>query len=429
MTGILGRIRPWLLPEPFPEGNHYPLPEGLYPFHRQMGDEHVRYHLRVDEGGPAILIAAASEAVLLSPAGAAAAKALLEGQSIDQVVQRLPVPDAAQVAADVADTLVDLGKSNVRYPIFNLADPAFHERPWHLTAPLQADVEVSSELVAREIVSRLWDARIPHVRFIVTPRSDRELIAKMVVFAEDLGMVAGVRAPNAYWLDSETIRRLAEAGLDYVVHPWGITPEWHDQLYGRGDYEQFCRAVTELRRWEVTPAAVAPLLPKDRERFPMALSDIEKLGVHHLEVFAIADPRPSHAVPTERPDRAFQSQELRQVAAWFEDLANQRRMRIVWLPPHALAPSATTEQTARMGPRTAGDLSVRIDTEGRVIPPRGTDHATGNVLFDPWPAIWNQPDFRHLRDRIAVNTRCRECTGAAVCAADCPAESAFWVFP
>jgi hypothetical protein len=218
-------LRKWFLPSPDETSDELQATAGLYHFHRVVDGEHIRYHLRVDDDGPAILIAAASEALLLSPSGAVIAKAILEGKTRADVARMAPDAGWPAAVSEVADALDDLGHSSVRYPIFNLVDPAYHDKPWRLTAPFQADVDVVSSSTTREIIDRLWQIRIPHVRLIVTPRTDRNALVELVVHAEDLGMIAGVRAHCIHWYQEETIRRLAEAGLDYRCFPsWRTKP-------------------------------------------------------------------------------------------------------------------------------------------------------------------------------------------------------------
>ncbi len=125
-------IKDWLLPRATAIEEAPQLAPGLYHFRRDSKGISMRFHLRVDEDGPAILIAGASEALLLSPAGAAAAKGLLDGRAPLLVEKSLAVANPHQVVDDVRHALEDLGHWDVRYPIFNLVDPALHERPWRL---------------------------------------------------------------------------------------------------------------------------------------------------------------------------------------------------------------------------------------------------------------------------------------------------------
>jgi radical SAM protein with 4Fe4S-binding SPASM domain len=406
---------------------------GLYHFQRRHDQGFLRYHLRVDDQGPAVLIAGACEAVLLSPAGAAAAKALLEGKDEHEVERSLPVVNAHRVVEDVRDALIDLGRWDLRYPIFNLVDPTLSERAWKMSAPFQADLVLDNGERTAELIDRLWEARIPHVRLLVTPRTEKHVVVKGVTHAEEIGMIAGVRIAAARWLDSASLLELAEAGLDYLVLPWGITEAAHAELFGPRDYSAFWRVIDEAIRREVTPVADAALRPVTCPQLPAGLDELLNKGIHYVELFAIVDDRPpalgiGSADQPATPD-GFTASELRQLAAWIEDLADQRRIQLVWLPPVLRRGSELPAELVRRGPRAGGDITIRVEHDGSVIPPRGRYRVAGNLLVDRWEAIWRDEAFQQSRERTEANPRCSECPGLTICAAECPADPHSWASP
>ncbi len=405
---------------------------GLYHYQEQRDGEFVRFHLRVDDEGPAILIAAASEAVLLSPAGAAAAKGLLEHEPPEAIARRLKVAGGAQVVEDVRHALADLGQTSARYPIFNLVDPATYERPWRLSAPFQADLMFVDGAHARALLKRLWSVLIPHVRLLTMPATDRSALIQAVTFAEDTGMIAGVRAATAGWIRESQLVELAEAGLDYLVFPWGVTASHHDAVFGTGDFELVAGRIRDTLRWEMTPVAEIALTPEVTESLPAALDQLTDAGVRHAEVMAIADLAPSNAGRASSPSilrRGFAAPELRQLAGWIEDLADERRMQLIWLPPAARVAARPASRLAQQGPRAGGDVTIRVETDGSVIPPRGPYRVAGNLRTDPWEEIWQHEAFRRYRECVAASTRCDECPGLTICAADCPSNQRSWALP
>ena len=425
MLQLPKKLSDWFLPRAVAVDEPPMIEPGLYHFQREVGGQHIRYHLRVDDDGPAILIAAASEALLLSPAGAAVAKGLLEGKSSAALEASWPVENPQQVVEDVRHALEDLGQWDVRYPIFNLVDPALYERPWKISAPFQADVVVGGEGVTRAIIDRLWAARVPHVRFLVTPRTGKETIVKSVMHAEDLGMIAGVRLRTAHWLDNATLQSLAQAGVDYIVLPWGVTQALHDRWYGAGDFAAFAALVPKILRSEVTPVADAALVRSTWEHFPASLDNVVNLGVDHIEVYAIAED--ADARPHELQAEGFSGLELRQLAAWIEDLADQRKVQLVWLPPIRCPQNRSLDEIVRQAPRAGGDVTIRVEADGNVLPPRGPRQIAGNVLEQDWESIWGHEVFRNYRLQVERPTRCAECPDMTVCAACCPADAESWV--
>ena len=81
---------------------------------------------------------------------------------------------------------------------------------------------------------------------------------------------------------------------------------------------------------------------------------------------------------------------------------------------------------ARRGPAGSGDRAVRVELDGRVIAPRGGQGVAGNLLTDPWDAIWAGPALVGYRARLQTPTHCDTCPGLALCAADCPKDPNGW---
>ena len=116
-----------------------------------------------------------------------------------------------------------------------------------------------------------------------------------------------------------------------------------------------------------------------------------------------------------------------QVATTVEEAANEAQARFMWDPPVQRAPTMSLARQIINGPRCSGDIAVRVEADGSVIPPRGrVSECAGNVLQDSWDAIWNHDVFRVYRERVEAPTRCDICPGLVICAADCPREPAGW---
>ncbi len=453
MIGWQQKLRKWFVPEPARSARPKLVAPGLYAFQRSRDGEYVRYHLRVDPSGDAILLVAASEAVRLSATGALIAKRLLEGESPQRVEAEIGGPYAQHLVGVVTKLLDEIGRPSARYPIFNLADPLAGGPAAQLMAPLQADVELEEETPVQEMLVRLWEAGVPHVRFLSGSALSIENATAAVVAAEDLGMIAGIRAPAAWWGDEERIKQLAQAGLDYGVVPFLPDAADHAAVFGLDDQQRFAEIVQTIQRWEMTPVLEMALMRDGIERFERKLPKLLEWNIAHLEVFAlvtesiatdlVADdsetpPSPDSANVPQAPVQLkpvvagasrfapFWPGALRQVAAWTEELADSQPLQVVWLPPVQCRPDDDLADVVRCGPRAGGDLSVRIAADGQVFAPRGPLVAAGNVLREAWDTIWNHEVFSRYRDRVESVTRCDVCPGLAVCAVDCPADARGW---
>jgi radical SAM protein with 4Fe4S-binding SPASM domain len=125
----------------------------------------------------------------------------------------------------------------------------------------------------------------------------------------------------------------------------------------------------------------------------------------------------------------FEAHQLRQLASWIEDLADARSLQIIWLPPHTFNSDFTHEKLIgqlRLGPRAGADISVRVDTNGQVYPPRGPRVAVGTIDRTDWSEIWNHPCFRSFREMVRRTEHCSVCPLLTMCASYCPADEAGW---
>ncbi len=418
------RLKNLLIPRPAQRHAAPPVAPGLYHFQHALDDGFIRFHLRVERDGHALLIAGASEAARLSPAGARIAKVLLGGVPADDLREKTPDLDNTTID-EVARLLEQLGRPSGRFPIFNLSDPATSDRDLELMAPFQADIVPGTGDTLNDLLPRLWQAGIPHVRFV--PRSDFDptLIVTAVTRAEDIGMIAGVRAAAAKLAQGGLLIELAEAGLDYVVVPWTVTESLHTAVCGPQDFTQIATAVREIRQYEMCPVIEIPLVEETTEAIEENLEALIDLKIDNVEVFAIAhqleEPRTADGLLTPIP-----ADQLRQWAAWTEDLAAERPWQIIWLPPVEWRPGNSVVDLARSGPRAGGDVSIRVQASGDVIPPRGHMQPAGNLLNQSWKEIWQHQRFTRYRHRVETGTHCAQCPKLSICAADCPSDPSSW---
>lgn len=472
LTRFLGKVFPnrpkspqeWVFPKPAASSATIRLKPGLYHFQRPRDGEYLRFHLRVDPDGSGLLLAAAAEAIRLSPAAAVVASLLLEDRTPEQAAEtlakdhRLRREEAETVVARVYEVLSELGRPDSRFPVFNLVDPAATGGDVDLMAPFQADLvlgpgDAEDADKIRRILDRLWEAAIPHVRFLVG-RAEGPALVSSVTHAEDVGMITGVQATARALMQGELLQQLAGVGLDYVVFPWAVTPAVHNSVYGAEDWEHLPAAIAKVRQLEMAPVLVVPLVDPFADELEQQLEQLQDWKVSHLEVFAIvdaasdtgADPHAenpdadspaaavvehSGEVGDDDPLRALRGRELRQLAAWIEDLAAENPLQITWLPPVAVDQnqSEVVADAMRVGARAGGDVSIRVAANGDVMPPRGPAEVAGNLLEKSWEAIWGQSAFDRFRRLVEGETRCDQCPGLAICAAACPADPAGWALP
>lgn len=409
-----------------PAAPHPPAP-GLHHFLRVSAGGQTRFHLRAEPDGHGLLLANASLAARLSPAGLRIAHAVLSGRGDESILlelrQAFPGARAADLQGDLARVrglINTLELPGDDAPVLNLEDPAWAAGPRQFLAPLQADVPLGPPDQLRPLIGRLWEVGVPHLTLIVPEAPERAHLVQAVERAEDTGLICGLRARASDLRGDGLLAELAQAGLDYVtVFYASAQAALHDRLYGPGDHAAAQALLEQARALEVYALAAVPLVEATLPGLTAALADLQSRGVRDASVFAIAE-------LAETRDDAVGAEALPQAAALVEEAAHHSQVRYVWAPPVRRNPARSLADQARRGPRCSGDVAMRVEADGGVYPPRGPYVSAGNLVHGRWDQIWGDAAFRRYRDRLQAVTRCDRCPGLAICAADCPREPAGW---
>ncbi len=400
---------------------------GLYHYMRETDGMYTRFHLRVEPDGRGLLLANASASARLSPTGVLIAKELLDGIGQEQVLHDLEAnfrgasnETMAQDVERVGRLINRLSNAEDNYPIGNLEDAAVSPYEAQLLAPLEADIPLASPEKLLPIINRLWDVAIPHVTFLVPENPQAAYLVRAVERAEDLGLIAGVRGRATDLSQGELLYDLAMAGVDHVTVVYASADTAvHDALLGQGDHALIEPVIRAIQQYEVAPVAEIPLVKETVAGLEVALAALQALGEHNYSFFAIVD-------EAEAGDGALTASAMPQTADLVEEMASQMDVRFVWQPPVQRDRTFSLAEQVRYGPRCSGDAAVRIEPDGEVIPPRGPYQSAGNILTHDWNRIWNNRAFRNYRERVESPTRCDDCPGLAICAADCPRKMAGW---
>jgi radical SAM protein with 4Fe4S-binding SPASM domain len=382
-----------------------------------------------------MLLANATVAARLSPSGVLIARGLLEGQAETEITDRLrrffrgaTAEHITQDLGRVRSLLTELAEPGDNYPIINLDDAAVSAEATHLIAPLEATVPLGPPEVLTPIIDRLWQVAIPHLTVLAPIGSADPMwpahLVRAIERAEDLGMIAGVRGRSSDLDDGNLLKRLALAGADHITVLYAAADSAvHDSFCGPGDHAAAERVIGEAQTLEIAAVAETPLVESTLSVLGATLNRLLALDVTNISFFAIAA---REGVNDEVRADALASKAMPQVASLVEEAAHEARVRFIWQPPVTREPAYTVAQQIQLGPRCSGDVSVRVELDGSVIPARGPHRSAGNILTQHWGAIWDDDAFRRYRARVEAATRCDVCPGLALCAADCPQNAAGW---
>lgn len=408
-----------------------PIEPGLYHAVREAEGMYSRFHLRVETDGSGLLIANAATAARLTPSGVVITKGLLDGKAKDAILETLqtyfqgaPESRMRQDIEKMQSLINQLVTPSDTYPMFNLDDAALTPYTAQLIAPLEAALPLAEPEKLLPILDRLWEVGIPNITLFAPPNLDAEQLIRAVEHAEDLGMIAGVRARATDLQAGDLLPRLAQAGVDHVTFLYASTEEAvHDALCGPGDYAAAHKVINWLEENQVCAIAEVPLVQTTLNTLEDTVTEIIDLGADNLSFVAYAT-NESPALTTD--DGALLADAMPQVGTMVEEAAHAAQGRFIWEPPVQRNPQLPLPEQVQCGPRSAGDVAIRVEPDGTVIPPRGPYQSAGNLLQDSWESIWENEAFRIYRERVEAPTHCDICPGLTICAADCPREPKGW---
>ncbi len=380
---------------------------GLYHAMRERDGTYARYHLRVDNDGSSTLVANATATVRLTPTGTVIAHGLLHGQdeaSLLKTMQRtFPAADPATIRADIGrvrDLLDQLAQPSDNYPVLIYHDNQFSPHTAQLVAPLQATLQPAPLARTRELLQQLWEIGIPHITLLVTPRDDMPNVIRCIEAAEDIGMIAGMRALAQSIDHADTLHDLAMAGVDYVLLPChGNDPAAHDALYGDGDYTAMLHTTQTLHEYEVCPVAEVPLIDTSAANFAPTLTALPGMGFATAALFALSESSTNRASDD---SGGISPGALLLLASYLDEHSYALPLQTMWQPVTLRDPALPLATQLQRGPRCTADVSIHILPDGGVIPHNGAWHVVGNVLTTAWATIWQHPAFRVYRESVAV---------------------------
>lgn len=403
---------------------------GIYHALREAEGMYTRFHLRVERDGTGMLIANAAAAARLSPSGVVIVKGLLDGKSTEAIVADLTAKfrgaSADVMRADVTqvETLIkQITTPGDTYPVYNLNDAALSPYAAQLIAPLQASLPLAAPDKLLPILDRLWTVGIPHVTLLAPPQPEPAHLIRAIERAQDIGMIAGVRGRAVDLWNVELLAALMQAGVDHVTFLYASNNSAvHDALCGEGDHAAAVALLAWLEENQLCAVAEIPLIQATLSTLHATVDTLMAAGTDNIVFAAYATIDAALAAQ----DGVFAADAMPQVAAIVEEIADNAQARFIWDPPVQRDATQALSAQIQRGPRCSGDVAVRVEPDGDVIPPRGPYQSAGNILTATWDDIWNHDVFRVYRERVEAPTHCDICPGLAICAADCPREPSGW---
>jgi len=427
---------------------------GLHTYRVALPGGQTRIHLRIDQNGSGILFVDVTEAIHLNATGAEMVKLALDG--VPQGAARVHL---ARRYARVSPTQLQQELARMYALVETLRQPPtgcptcalgelehvdLFSKP--VNAPYKVDLALTYEcnnacahcynepgrftmasLTTVEwlrVLDVLAELGVPHLIFTGGEPTLYPDLLTLIRHAENAGQITGINTNGRRLSDLAYTQALAQAGLDHVqITLAAHDPELHNAVVGAAAFAQTVRGIENALAAGLHTITNTTLT---RRTVGQALTLVDFLHGLGLRTFAmngmiyagggVADPE---AIPTA---------ELEPVLCAVRDRAVDLGMRFLWYTPTEycqLSPVALG-----LGPKrcNAGEYSMCIEPNGDVLPCQSYYVTAGNILHDPWGAIWDGALFHSFRDReedpvgCGLPEMCWDCPDLALCAGGCRLE-------
>jgi organic radical activating enzyme len=219
---------------------------------------------------------------------------------------------------------------------------------------------VKQELTTDEwktILSKAWDAGIPHVVFTGGEPALREDLAALVAHTQAIGQVCGLLSGSLRLAQADYLKTILDSGLDHLM--FLLQPESEESW-------------TALGNAMASDLSTTAHLTLNRALAPRAGAILERLAKMEVRSLSLSasDPTGAEALTMLRNQSA--------------DLG----LSLQWDLPVPYSPANPISQEIGAPSTGAGKAWLYVEPDGDVLPEQGVNRVVGNFLRDPWAQIW-----------------------------------------
>ncbi len=427
-------------------GRPAPVKPGLYSGALEQDGETHRLHLRVEADGSGLLTLDASRILHLNPTACEIVKHLIDGLSEKETLKvmagRYRVK-GERLSADVRrihETVGTLSASDRACPASDLGVELIEPYTSRLSAPLRMDLALTYRCQNRcshcyneetrevdEMDTGSWrrvldaceKSGIPHVVFTGGEPTLRDDLPDLVAYAEELGLVTGLNTNGRRLADAGYAVRLRDVGLDHVqITLESADPNIHNAMTRSDSFDQSLEGLRNARAAGLYTLTNTTLTKVNADGIESLVDLVASEGLASFAVNGMIYSGKGKESGIElSPDAVVP------VLERLAERARDRNLRLVWYTPTRYCELNPVEMALGVKQCTAARISMAVEPDGSVIPCQSYYESVGNILRDPWDAIWNHPLCLSLRRPQKPMAECEACEHLSLCGGGCPIEA------
>jgi len=431
------------------------LTSGLLTYPIQLDGGQRRIHLRVDQDGSGVLFIDVTEVIHLNPTAVQMVKLALDGVPMARAQAQLGRRFRGVTKAGLTAGLTRMYAMVARLresngcPTCAIADdidfqPVFSTP---VSAPYKADVALTyacnnacphcyneperftMPTLSLEEWHRVFDKLsaigIPHL--ILTGGEPTLLpeLPELVRYADGLGHIVGMNTNGRRLVDAALVGRLAGAGLNHVqVTLESHLAEVHDAMVASpGAFEETIAGIRNALAGGLHTITNTTITRRNLDHAVDIVGFLDELGLRTFAMNGMI-----HAGGGTATSDAVPAEEMASLLVAVRDEAEMRDMRFLWYTVTDYCRLSPLELGLAPKRCNAAEYSICIEPNGDVLPCQSYYVAAGNLLTDPWDAIWNSKLFLSFRDReetpeaARLPQACWDCPDLEICGGGCRLE-------
>lgn len=416
---------------------------GLYGYAHEAQSERSQIHLRVERDRGLLLINAI-RAIHLNPTATLMAWHILEGNPDADIVALLR--RKFRVSESTAKT--DLSKLRMQIeqliqpdgacPIHDLEldlIPPFSETP---SAPYRMDLALTYRCNAdcphcynarprdypelttaqwNQVIDLLWDIGVPHICFTGGESTLRRDLSDLIAHADAKGQITGLLTNGIKLSDRNYVEELVSAGLDHVqITIESHLAEEHNRMVGtHGAWEKTVQGIRNALDCGLYTMTNTTLLANNTPFLADTIDFLADLGVLTIGCNALI-----HSGRGKNVGSGIPEVDLAPLLEIVRARTQHHGQRLIWYTPTQYCHFDPVQMELGIKACSAARYNMCIESDGAVIPCQSYYQPVGNILQDPWDAIWNHDLSHWLRERGYIPEECSDCPTLKECGGGCP---------
>lgn len=422
------------------------IPHGRYTYRGKDAFRGLALQLRVEPDGKGLLIINANTVLYLNETSTVYAYYFMKGMTTEEVitkirrVYRVKEEQAKTDYEKLIYTVNTLAKTEEVCPISFLGLNQIEPFSQKYSAPIRVDLALTfrcqnecihcyaggsqetTELITsqwREVIDRLHQIGVFILTFTGGEPTLREDLPELLDYGQKKGLVTGLITNGRKLADHRYVRRLEEAGLDFVqVTLESHNSKIHDFMTGtKGSWNETVRGIKNLIPTHIYTTTNTTLSKYNAPSFLDTLTFIKDLGVA-----AFGNNSLIYSGKATELDDTFELsiETLKVLLPQIRDKATLLRLKFLWYTPTQYCQLDPVKLGLGIKSCTAAMINMCVGPIGDVFPCQSYFKSLGNILRDPWKKIWNHPLAVKIRNREFVEPKCKECPQLQICGGGCP---------